>query len=131
MTATYDNRYNGALFATRDPSTLAGPFVLDDEHDGPALRVVCTLGDRAEHTIAVYAERADGKGLKKKPVAAGTIRRFNSRNESAPVAKGHLANRDKRVNIVLWRVVGRDGVPCYQIKPDRLTDETPTELPEI
>lgn len=128
----YDNRYNGALFATRDPSTLAGPFTLSDEPDEPRLRVVCNLAEAGgSHTIAVYAERADGKGLKKKPLARGTVRRNSSRNEAAPIARGYLANRDRRVPIVLWHVTGHDGVPCYQIKPDRISNETPTDLPSL
>lgn len=127
----YDNRYNGALFATRDPSTLAGPFQIEDPD--AKLRVVCTLNGAGDgrHDVAVYAERADGKGLKKKPVARGWIKRFNSSNESAPVAKGHLANSAKRVQLAVWKITTPDGTPCYQIKPDRLADETPTDIPEL
>lgn len=128
---SYDNRYNGALFTTREPSVLAGPFQLEDE--SARLRVVCTLNGAGEgrHDLAVFAERADGKGLKKKPVARGWIQRFNSNNAEAPVAKGHLGNSSKRIQIAVWKITAGDDTPCYQIKPDRLRAEAPADLPEL
>ncbi len=127
---SYDNAFNGALFATRDTDTLAGPFQLTT--DGERLRVVCKLNGAGDgrHALAVYAERKDGKGLKAKPVATGWMKRFDSRNESAPVAKGHLANSSKRVNLAIWRIQLDDGRHCYQIKPDKMEADIP-ELPEL
>lgn len=124
---TYDNRYNGALFPTRDPATLAGPFTLDDE--SRPLRVVCQLSDAGGvHMLAVHAERKDGKGLKKKPVAKGTIRRNTGRG---PIARGRLSNGQRSVDIVLWHKRLGDGRTCYQIKPDTVTDHTPDEVPAL
>lgn len=127
----YDNRYNGALFATRVEDTLAGPFQIEDPN--AKLRVVCTLNGAGEgrHALAVYAERADSKGLKKKPVATGWIKRFRSNNDAAPVAKGHLGNQSKRVQLAVWKITTPDGVECYQLKPDRMSDDTPTTIPEL
>lgn len=129
MSEQYDNSYNGALFATRDPETLAGPFQLSNV-DAKRLRTVCTLKDDGKHHLAVYAERADGKGLKAKPVATGFIKRYRSRNEKSPVAKGVLRGKERTVPLAIWHVTAGDGTPCYQIKPDRLSSET-TELPEL
>lgn len=125
----YDNRYNGALFATRDPKVLAGPFFLDN--DQQPLRMVCQLTEEGGvHTIAVHAERADGKGLKKKPVARGNIRRNRSSNEDAPVARGRLTNGQKTVDLVLW-LKESHGSSYYQVKPDTLTDGTPDQVPAL
>lgn len=127
----YDNSYNGALFATRAEDTLAGPFQIEDPD--AKLRVVCTLNGAGDgrHSLAVYAERADGKGLKKNPVARGWIKRFRSNNNDAPVAKGHLANASKTVNLAVWKITTPDGVECYQLKPDRMSDDTPTTVPAL
>lgn len=127
----YDNRYNGALFATRDPATLAGPFQIEDPE--AKLRAVCLINGAGEgrHDLAIYAERKDGKGLKKKPVARGWIQRYRSNNEHAPVAKGYVANASKRVQLAIWRITLADGRECYQIKPDRMSDDTPTHVPEL
>ena len=125
---SYDNAYNGALFATNDSNTLAGPFQLPNVET--RLRAVAHLGE-GRHRLAIHAMRKDGKGLKQQPVVAGWIARANGSNPDGPVARGSLERSGKRVSLVVWKITTSDGTACYQIKPDRLNEATPSELPEL
>lgn len=125
----YDNRYNGVLAPNRaDSSDLIGPICLEDTGRDDLVALV-VFEDSGKHTLSVHERRKDRKGLKRKPIATGYIKRVKSTKGNAPVARGTIISDTARQPIVIWSIETAAGRRC-QVKPDGLAADS-ADVPDI